>query len=504
MGARPPLRPPARLPGHGRGGPDPVPVLLDPLRPRCAPCAGRDGARRAAWSRARRPPRPEVQSSSSAHLGTDHGHRPPPILIAGGGIGGLALALALARIGRSVGRARAARRPSRRWARASSSGPTACASCSASASQMRCARSWASPRPCACMTARRHAFSPSCRWASGSRPGMGHPTGWRTAATSHAALLAAASADPRIELRTGFACRLPRRDQGRACEATSAAGETMAGAALIGADGLWSQRAAGHVPGGVAAVRRRHGDAHRIPALPRRARLPTSVVGLWLTPGVHVVHYPVRAGAEIAVVVIAAEDWQRARLGRGGGQGALACSARRISRRALPTRSHRVPAWRKWALHRLPPLPAWSRGRVTLLGDAAHPMLPYLAQGGVLALEDAVVLADCLAAHPGDEASALHAFETGRRVRTEQRAGDQPAPGPHLSPVAAALLGARRRPAPRPRALADGRLRLALRLADGPSAVTLSVERWKKTCDACCNSAVRPAHSGISHGFARP
>jgi salicylate hydroxylase len=47
-------------------------------------------------------------------------------------------------------------------------------------------------------------------------------------------------------------------------------------------------------------------------------------------------------------------------------------------------------------------------------------MLPYLAQGGVLALEDAVVLADCLAAHSGDEASALHAFETARRVRTEQ------------------------------------------------------------------------------------
>src|SRR6185369_1430876 len=77
----------------------------------------------------------------------------------------------------------------------------------------------------------------------------------------------------------------------------------------------------------------------------------------------------------------------------------------------------RVRQWRKWALHRLPPLPRWSAGRVTLMGDAAHPMLPHLAQGGVMALEDAVVLADCLSVHPGDEAVAFRAYELQRRRR---------------------------------------------------------------------------------------
>jgi salicylate hydroxylase len=232
-----------------------------------------------------------------------------------------------------------------------------------------------------------------------------------------ATLLAAASADPRIELRPGFAFAslVETRD---GVEATSTGGETMAGAALIGADGLWSQVRQVICPGVSPQFTGATATRAVVPAAEAGA-VPTSVVGLWLTPGVHVVHYPVRAGAEIAVVVIAAEDW-RGRDWDAEADKALLLAQLGGFHRSLADALARVPAWRKWALHGLPPLPAWSRGRVTLLGDAAHPMLPYLAQGGVLALEDAVVLADCLAAHPGDEASALHAFETGRRVRTEQ------------------------------------------------------------------------------------
>src|SRR5262249_60497379 len=77
--------------------------------------------------------------------------------------------------------------------------------------------------------------------------------------------------------------------------------------------------------------------------------------------------------------------------------------------------------WRDWALHSLPPLAAWAYGRVGLLGDAAHPMLPYLAQGGALALEDAVVLAGCLhaAADPSDALARFEALRaaTARRVQ---------------------------------------------------------------------------------------
>src|SRR4029077_5196889 len=74
----------------------------------------------------------------------------------------------------------------------------------------------------------------------------------------------------------------------------------------------------------------------------------------------------------------------------------------------------------KWALHDFAPLGRWGRGPATLLGDAAHPMLPYLAQGAAMAIEDAAVLADCLAGVPGDPATALRTYEDLRRPRTRR------------------------------------------------------------------------------------
>jgi salicylate hydroxylase len=64
------------------------------------------------------------------------------------------------------------------------------------------------------------------------------------------------------------------------------------------------------------------------------------------------------------------------------------------------------------------PLPFWSRGRITLLGDAAHPMLPFLAQGAAMAIEDSLVLARVLSESPGDVAAALKCYETARLPRT--------------------------------------------------------------------------------------
>ncbi len=76
--------------------------------------------------------------------------------------------------------------------------------------------------------------------------------------------------------------------------------------------------------------------------------------------------------------------------------------------------------WYKWALYDRDPIPAWTSGRVSLLGDAAHPMLPYLGQGACQALEDGAVLANALAAWPSDPVGALASYERTRRPRASQ------------------------------------------------------------------------------------
>jgi salicylate hydroxylase len=76
--------------------------------------------------------------------------------------------------------------------------------------------------------------------------------------------------------------------------------------------------------------------------------------------------------------------------------------------------------WRNWSLYDMPALRHWGEGSVTLIGDAAHPMLPFLAQGAAMAMEDAVVLARLVARSPGDIPTALRAYEATRRARTAQ------------------------------------------------------------------------------------
>jgi salicylate hydroxylase len=78
---------------------------------------------------------------------------------------------------------------------------------------------------------------------------------------------------------------------------------------------------------------------------------------------------------------------------------------------------NRAEGWRSWSLFRLAPGPRWSAGRVTLLGDAAHPVLPYLAQGAALAIEDAATLAASLARSPDDPSAAFSQYEGERQAR---------------------------------------------------------------------------------------
>ena len=78
----------------------------------------------------------------------------------------------------------------------------------------------------------------------------------------------------------------------------------------------------------------------------------------------------------------------------------------------------RIETWRMWVLCDREPVKDWSKGRVTLLGDAAHPMLQYLAQGACMATEDAVCLAEHVMAQPDDPQAAFIAYQQARYLRT--------------------------------------------------------------------------------------
>jgi salicylate hydroxylase len=195
--------------------------------------------------------------------------------------------------------------------------------------------------------------------------------------------------------------------------------------ALIGADGLWSRVRA--LAGEPEAARFAHRTAWRAlvlaDAVPPPLRAPT--IHLWLGQGSHLVHYPVKAGAMINIVAIAGDrqpsaGWSTAaspdEVLQRFAPDAWARPARDLL--ALPER------WLEWPLYDRQPRPHRGRGAVTLLGDAAHPMLPFLAQGAAMAIEDAAALADALAAAPDDAAAALRRYEEARgpRVARVQRA----------------------------------------------------------------------------------
>lgn len=231
-----------------------------------------------------------------------------------------------------------------------------------------------------------------------------------------AALLAGAKRSDLIELVPGFEV-VRFATNGEIVRAESSDGTGAEGRALICADGVFS-RLRQQIDG--RARLRFAGKTAARAVLDASAAAPVldaEAIGVWMAPDAHVVHYPVRGGREIAVVVILDEDWQDeewsapadpARL-----QAALAPFAP-VLRDALSP----ITDWRRWALFDSDPLTAWRRGRATVLGDAAHPLLPFLAQGGSLALEDAVTLADVLAAAGGDVEGALAVYAHARRART--------------------------------------------------------------------------------------
>lgn len=230
----------------------------------------------------------------------------------------------------------------------------------------------------------------------------------------HEALRTVASAGKCISLTPDFT--VAAIGDGDGVTVTGPDGETRAGAALVGADGLWSAVRGWVAPG----VPPSFTGATAFRSLLPRAELPepfsAPIVGLWLGPRTHLVHYSVRGGAALNVVAVtesghSQEGWNRsAERDTVLGSFSRWCAA---PRGLLET----APDWRAWSLFALPPLPHWHRGPAVLLGDAAHPVLPYLAQGAGLAIEDAAQLAGLLEANRDRYSAAYPAYEAVRRRR---------------------------------------------------------------------------------------
>ena len=197
-------------------------------------------------------------------------------------------------------------------------------------------------------------------------------------------------------------------------------GSTETGAILVGADGVHSSvrskmfGAARAVYTGCSAWR------GVIPAerLPSHLRISCGVN--WVGPGRHVVTYPLRAGQLINFVgVVETDDWSTESWTASGTH--AECAADFAGWHPdVHTLIDNIDVHYRWALLGRTPIETWHRGRAVLLGDACHPMLPFMAQGAVMALEDAIVLARCVEAYGRDVAGAFSAYEKERVARANR------------------------------------------------------------------------------------
>jgi 3-hydroxybenzoate 6-monooxygenase len=232
----------------------------------------------------------------------------------------------------------------------------------------------------------------------------------------HDVLLAACRAQAHVTLRTNSKVE-SFTQTASTVHAKLASGETLTGAALIGADGLWSKirshivgdgkpRVSGHI-------------AYR--AVLKKEDVPPELwsdeVQLWGGEKTHLVTYPLRRGELFNLVAVFHSD----KYDEGWDSFGDTAELETRFKDAHPTVRAllaKINVWKMWVLCDREPVKNWSQGRVTLLGDAAHPMLQYLAQGAGQAIEDAVVLGKAVAHCKGDFAQAFLAYQDKRYLRT--------------------------------------------------------------------------------------
>ena len=247
------------------------------------------------------------------------------------------------------------------------------------------------------------------------RERFGNPYAVIHRADVHRSLLEGAQATGRIVVATSTHVERIEQDDAGVTVFDARSG-THRGLALIGADGVKS------------AVRQQCvGDAARVSghvvyrAVVEKRDFPVDLqwnaAAIWVGPNCHLVHYPLRGGEQYNVVVTfhsrEPEEWSV----REGSRTEVLSYFEGICPRARQLIE--LPKdWKRWATADREPIAQWNHGRITLLGDAAHPTLQYLAQGACMAMEDAVTLGEALRVSDNDFARAFELYQRSRVART--------------------------------------------------------------------------------------
>ncbi|MEO6292318.1 MAG: 3-hydroxybenzoate 6-monooxygenase [Burkholderiaceae bacterium] len=244
---------------------------------------------------------------------------------------------------------------------------------------------------------------------------FGNPYAVIHRADAHGALLQGAKASNQIEVATSTQVQRVEQDE-TSVTVYDAKGGQHRGVALIGADGVKS------------AIRQQFvGDEARVSghvvyrAVVEKKDFPKDLqwnaASIWVGPNCHLVHYPLRGGEQYNVVVTFhsrdVEQWSV----RSGSREEVLSYFEGICPQARPLIE--LPKdWTRWATADRNPIEQWNFGRVTLLGDAAHATLQYLAQGACMAMEDAVTLGEALRVNNNDLGQAFALYQRSRVART--------------------------------------------------------------------------------------
>lgn len=245
-----------------------------------------------------------------------------------------------------------------------------------------------------------------------------HPYAVVHRAELHALMRDAGEASGLVELRTNSEV-IGYEQDAAGVRALLKTGEKVPGRALVGADGLWSSIRRQLV--GDSAPRVSGHTTYRavIPVEDMPKELCWNDMALWAGPKCHIVQYPLTGSKLFNLVVTYHNHAPEPVAGAPAEADEVLIGFEHV---------HPVPReiltvakeWRKWVLCDRDPLSNWTDGRVTLLGDAAHPTMQYMAQGACMAMEDGVVLASELAAAPNDVEAALRRYQ-GRRISRTAR-----------------------------------------------------------------------------------